>query len=73
MNERKGIITKIYESTGHWLKGRLVARGINSKGEGFSVREIALNDNLQPIIILDDDEVVSEIKLPKNKVSNFQS
>ncbi len=69
----KGIITKIYESTAYWLSGRLLARGIDKDGRGFSNRQLELDNNLQPQVTLDDGQIINEVKVPANTQTNSQS
>ncbi len=73
MGIEKGIITHIYEAAAYWLRGKLLARGIDREGYGFSNRPLELDDSLQPQVTLDNGEIVNKVRDPKNSKSSSQS
>ncbi len=49
-----GVITRIY---GEENRDHLVGRGIGANGDGFSNRDLELDEEMQVIVTLDDDSI----------------
>ncbi len=63
--EKTGVITRIYGEN----RDHLVGRGIAANGQGFSNRPLVVDDNMQPIVKLDDGTVARPAE-PKKKEDN---